>query len=69
MSNYRIAIVGASGRMGRNLIQATQQAEGVELGAALVRPGSSLTGSDAGELAGLGKKRRYHHRRSAQRDG
>ncbi|POW60915.1 4-hydroxy-tetrahydrodipicolinate reductase [Candidatus Pantoea alvi] len=55
MSNYRIAIVGASGRMGRNLIQATQQAEGVELGAALVRPGSSLIGSDAGELAGLGK--------------
>jgi len=55
MSNYRIAIVGASGRMGRNLIEATQQAEGVELGAALVRPGSSLTGSDAGELAGLGK--------------
>ena len=27
MSNYRIAIVGASGRMGRNLIEATQQAE------------------------------------------
>jgi len=55
MNNYRIAIVGASGRMGRNLIEATQQAEGVELGAALVRPGSSLTGSDAGELVGLGK--------------
>ena len=55
MSNYRIAVVGASGRMGRNLIEATHQAEGVELGAALVRPGSSLTGSDAGELAGLGK--------------
>lgn len=55
MKNYRIAIVGASGRMGRNLIEATQQAEGVELGAALVRAGSSLTGSDAGELAGLGK--------------
>ncbi|RPE04403.1 4-hydroxy-tetrahydrodipicolinate reductase [Candidatus Pantoea deserta] len=55
MKNYRIAIVGAPGRMGRNLIEATQQAEGVELGAALVRTGSSLVGSDAGELAGLGK--------------
>lgn len=55
MSNYRIAIVGAPGRMGRYLIDATQQAEGVELGAALARPGSSLVGSDAGELAGLGK--------------
>jgi len=55
MNTIRIAIVGAPGRMGRNLIQATQQAEGVELGAALARPGSSLTGSDAGELAGIGK--------------
>lgn len=55
MNNIRIAIVGAPGRMGRNLIQATQQAEGVELGAALARQGSSLTGSDAGELAGNGK--------------
>ncbi|MBA8870616.1 4-hydroxy-tetrahydrodipicolinate reductase [Pantoea agglomerans] len=55
MNTIRIAIVGAPGRMGRNLIQATQQAEGAELGAALARPGSSLTGSDAGELAGIGK--------------
>ena len=55
MKEIRIAVVGAPGRMGRNLIQATQQAEGVILGAALARTGSSLTGSDAGELAGLGK--------------
>ncbi|MDL4914330.1 MAG: 4-hydroxy-tetrahydrodipicolinate reductase [Enterobacterales bacterium endosymbiont of Blomia tropicalis] len=55
MKNIRIAIVGAPGRMGRNLIQATQQTEGVILGAALARPGSSLIGSDAGELAGIGK--------------
>ncbi|NIF22484.1 4-hydroxy-tetrahydrodipicolinate reductase [Candidatus Pantoea multigeneris] len=54
MKNSRIAIVGASGRMGRFLIQATQQAEGAELGAALVRSGSTLVGSDAGELAGVG---------------
>lgn len=54
MKEIRIAVVGAPGRMGRNLIQATQQAEGVVLGAALARAGSSLTGSDAGELAGLG---------------
>ncbi len=37
MKNIRIAVVGAPGRMGRNLIEATQQAEGVELGAALAR--------------------------------
>ena len=55
MSDIRIAIVGAPGRMGRNLIQAAQQAEGVTLGAALARSGSSLLGSDAGELAGIGK--------------
>lgn len=55
MKEIRIAIVGAPGRMGRNLIQATQQTEGVTLGAALARAGSSLIGSDAGELAGTGK--------------
>ncbi|WP_340610441.1 4-hydroxy-tetrahydrodipicolinate reductase [Xenorhabdus bharatensis] len=53
-TDIRIAIVGASGRMGRNLIQAVQQADGVTLGAALVRSGSSLVGTDAGELVGIG---------------
>ena len=50
----RIAIVGAGGRMGRQLIQAVQNAEGVALGAAFERKGSSLVGADAGELAGIG---------------
>ena len=50
----RIAIVGAGGRMGRQLIQAVHNAEGVELGAAFERVGSSLIGADAGELAGIG---------------
>jgi len=53
-SQLRVAIVGASGRMGRQLIQAVQQKEGVALGAAIVRAGSSLIGSDAGEMAGVG---------------
>lgn len=51
----RIAIVGAGGRMGRQLIQAVNQAEGVVLGAAFERQGSSLVGADAGELAGIGR--------------
>ncbi len=51
----RIAIVGAAGRMGRNLIQAVYDADGMELGAAIERPDTSLLGADAGELAGLGK--------------
>lgn len=50
----RIAVTGAAGRMGRNLIEATYQAEGVSLGAAIVRAGSSLVGVDAGEMAGVG---------------
>ena len=51
----RIAIVGAAGRMGRNLIQAVYDADGMELGAAIEHPDSTLLGADAGELAGLGK--------------
>lgn len=51
----RIAIAGANGRMGRQLIQAVQQTPGAVVGAALGRPGSSLLGVDAGELAGVGR--------------
>jgi 4-hydroxy-tetrahydrodipicolinate reductase len=51
----RIAITGAAGRMGRALIEACQQAQGVKLTAAVERPGSSVLGVDAGELAGVGK--------------
>ena len=51
----KIAITGATGRMGRVLIQAVTEAEGFELGAALARTGSSMLGVDAGELAGVGK--------------
>lgn len=40
--------------MGRQLIQAVQQSEQGRLGAALERPGSSLIGADAGEMAGVG---------------
>ncbi len=50
-----VAIPGAGGRMGRTLVQALQEADGLRLGAALERPDSSLIGADAGELAGLGR--------------
>ncbi|MBE2894120.1 4-hydroxy-tetrahydrodipicolinate reductase [Spirabiliibacterium falconis] len=55
MTQLRIAVAGAGGRMGQNLIKAVSQTEGVVLSAALERQGSSLTGVDAGELAGIGK--------------
>ena len=51
----RIAITGAAGRMGRSLIEACQQTDGLEVTVALEHPESSLLGSDAGELAGIGK--------------
>ena len=51
----RIAVNGAAGRMGRCLIQAVAQTEGLTLSAAIARVESSLLGSDAGELAGVGK--------------
>lgn len=50
----RIGILGAGGRMGRILIQAVKEA-GYQLAAAVERPGSSLIGADAGELAGIGQ--------------
>ena len=53
-AQIRVAIAGAGGRMGRQLIQAALQMEGVVLGAALEREGSTLLGTDAGELAGAG---------------
>ena len=51
----KIAISGAAGRMGRALIEACYDAEGLELKAAVEYSGSSLIGADAGELAGFGK--------------
>ncbi|MGD2136773.1 MAG: 4-hydroxy-tetrahydrodipicolinate reductase [Gammaproteobacteria bacterium] len=51
----RIAITGAAGRMGRSLIEAAHQTDGLEVTAALEHPDSSLLGSDAGDLAGIGK--------------
>ncbi|BFM50960.1 4-hydroxy-tetrahydrodipicolinate reductase [Marinomonas sp. THO17] len=51
----RVAVIGASGRMGKNLVTAVSDTQGVSLGAAVLKPGSSLIGADAGEIAGIGK--------------
>lgn len=51
----RIAIAGAAGRMGKALIESTYKNPATSLGAAIVRPGSSLIGADAGELGNVGK--------------
>jgi len=52
----KIAIAGAAGRMGRSLIDAVSSAEesSLVLSGAIARQGSSMIGTDAGEMAGIG---------------
>lgn len=51
----KIAVCGASGRMGQRIITAIVESEGVSLCGALERPGHPLVGQDAGLMAGCGK--------------
>ena len=55
MSDLRLVVTGAAGRMGRTLVQAIHAAPGVALAGALEVPGSIALGQDAGLLAGCGK--------------
>ncbi len=50
----RIAVAGASGRMGLCLIKAAEVAKNADFAAAISRPDSLAIGKDAGELAGIG---------------
>jgi 4-hydroxy-tetrahydrodipicolinate reductase len=52
MARLKIAIAGASGRMGRALLEAVLQSPDLELAAALERKGHASLGKDAGELVG-----------------
>lgn len=52
MTQVRIAIAGASGRMGRMLIEATLKDPEAVLVAAFERPESAFIGKDAGDLVG-----------------
>lgn len=51
----RIAVVGAAGRMGKSLVQAVTEADGLVMGAATERPESEAIGRDVGELAGVSR--------------
>ncbi len=53
MSEMRLVVTGAGGRMGRMLVRSISETDGVVLCAALERPGSPVLGEDAGVLAGL----------------
>ena len=55
MSDMKVAIAGAGGRMGRTLVKAIAESKGLVVSGALEPAGSPLIGKDAGELAGLGK--------------
>lgn len=48
----RLAVVGADGKMGRELLSAIARIDGVELQAAIVKTGSPFIGKDAGLLVG-----------------
>ena len=53
MSRIKIAVVGATGRMGRMIIESALKDSSVELVAAIDLPGSPLVGKPAGELVGM----------------
>ncbi|MQT13124.1 4-hydroxy-tetrahydrodipicolinate reductase [Segnochrobactrum spirostomi] len=54
MSDMRLVVMGAAGRMGRSLIRAIEATPGLVLAGAVERPGSDAIGVDAGLLAGTG---------------
>lgn len=54
MSDLRLVVAGAGGRMGQALIRAIAEIEGATLAGAFDREGAASVGRDAGELAGLG---------------
>ena len=53
MSATRIGVVGAGGRMGRMLIEATLKDDQLALGAAFDVPGSPAIGKTVGDLVGM----------------
>ena len=52
----KIVVIGASGRMGRTIIQCIEDTQGVTISGGTEYIGHSSIGSDLGELAGIGKK-------------
>ena len=54
MSDMRLVVVGAAGRMGQQLIRTIHTMDGVCVAGAVERAGSPHLGKDAGEIAGVG---------------
>ena len=55
MSDMRLIVAGAGGRMGRTLVRAIAETDGVTLVGAVEGPRSPVIGQDSGMLAGLGE--------------
>jgi len=55
MADMRLIVAGAGGRMGRTLVKAISETDGLTLAGALEDARSPLLGWDAGTLAGLGE--------------
>lgn len=55
MSQMKLAVLGAAGRMGGALVRAVHDAPNASLCAALERPGAPQLGLDSGTLAGIGE--------------
>ena len=55
MSGYRIAVMGAAGRMGRELVRTVMAAQGCQVSGGIEREGNPAIGQDIGMLAGLGE--------------
>ncbi len=54
MSDMRLVVVGAAGRMGQALVRAVLSTPGIVMAGAIEREGSPTLGQDAGLLAGAG---------------
>ena len=50
----KVAVIGAAGRMGREVCRAALETDGVELAGGAVGPGAPELGADLGELCGFG---------------
>jgi 4-hydroxy-tetrahydrodipicolinate reductase len=54
MSEMRIAVMGAAGRMGRELVKAVHATPGCVVAGGTASPSSSALGQDLGDMAGIG---------------
>ena len=54
MSDMRIAVMGAAGRMGQELVRAVHATPGCVVAGGVERPGAPMLGQDVGAVAGIG---------------